>query len=110
MARAITFKASYTGIGQMLRSPDMQAAMRRLAEKVKARAEANAPVGDPSEDPHAGRYKSSFYISTGVQHRKTSRAYAEIGNTAPEALTVEYGTADTDAHHTLLDALAAVRD
>lgn len=110
MARAVTFKASYTGIGEMLRSPEMQSAMRQLAEKVKARGEANAPVGDPSEDPHAGRYKASFYISTGVQQRKTSRAYAEVGNTAPEALTVEYGTTDTDAHHTLLNALAAARE
>lgn len=110
MARAVTFKASYSGIGEMLRSPEMQAAMRQFGEKVKARAEANAPVGDPSEDPHAGRYKASFYVTTGVQHRKTSRAYAEVGNTAPEALTVEYGTSDTDAHHTLLDALAAVQE
>lgn len=110
MARAVTFKASYTGIGAMLKSPEMQAAMRQLAEKVKARAEANAPVGDPAEDPHAGRYKSSFYVSAGVQHRKTSRAYAEIGNTAPEALFVEYGDSGNGAAHVLLDALSAVRD
>jgi outer membrane receptor for Fe3+-dicitrate len=110
MARAVTFKASYKGIGQMLTSSEMQAAMRQLAEKVKARAEANAPVGNPSEDPHAGRYKSSFYTTTGVQHRKTSRAYAEIGNTAPEALFVEYGDSGNGAAHVLLDALSAVHE
>lgn len=110
MARPVKFTASYTGIGEMLVSPEMQAAMGKLGEQVKRRAEGNAPVGDPGEDPHAGRYKASFYVTTGVQHRKTSRAYAEIGNTAPEAFEVEYGTSADDGHHTLLDALNAVRE
>lgn len=110
MARAVTFKASYKGIGEMLCSPDMQAAMGEFGGKVKARAEANAKAGDPTEDPHAGRYRGAFYLTTGVQHRKTSRAYAEVGNTAPESVSQEYGDSENDGHHTLLDALSAVRD
>jgi hypothetical protein len=110
MARAVKFTASYRGIGAMLVSSEMQAAMGKLGERVLRRAQANAPVGDPSKDPHAGRYKASFYLATGVQRRKTSRAYAEVGNAAPEAFEVEYGTSETDGHHTLLDALNAVRE
>lgn len=110
MARAATFTASFSGIGQMLRSVDMQNAMRVIAERVKQRAEATAPVGDPDQDPHAGRYKNSFYITTGVQRYATARAYAEVGNTAPEAVYVEFGTSEQGAHHTLLNALAAARE
>lgn len=110
MARAVTFKASFAGIGEMLRSPEMQDAMRQLAEKVKTRAEATAPVGDPATDPHSGRYKASFTITTGIQHRKTSRAYAEVSNTSPEALTVEYGDGDDQGYHTMLNALSAVNE
>lgn len=110
MARRPKIKFSYSGIGEMLCSPEMQQGMRQLGERVKARAEANAPVGDPSEDPHAGRYKNSFYLEVGVQHFKTSRAYAEIGNTAPEAVSVEYGDSANGGAHVLLDALNAVQD
>lgn len=110
MARRARIKFSYQGIGQMLCSPEMQRGMSQLGERVKARAEANAPVGDPTDDPHAGRYKSSFYLTTGVQHFKTSRAYAEIGNTAPEAMFVEYGDSEDGGSHVLLDALNAVQD
>jgi hypothetical protein len=110
MARRTQIELSYTGIGEMLCSPEMQQGMRRLGERVKARAEADAPVGDPSEDPHAGRYKNSFYLTTGIQHAKTSRAYAEIGNTAPEAVFVEYGDSANGGTHVLLNALKAIQD
>lgn len=110
MARAATFNASYSGIGEMLRSAEMQEAMREIAEKVKQRAEDTAPVGDPQEDPHAGRYKAAFYITTGVQHRKTSRAFAEVGNTAPESAVVEFGDSEQEGQHILLNALSVVRE
>lgn len=110
MSPPAKFTASYAGIGSLLRSAEMQAAMRKIAEQVKQRAEDTAPVGDPQEDPHAGRYKASFYITTGVQRRKTSRAFAEIGNTAPEAVIVEFGDSSQEGHHTLLNALSAVRE
>lgn len=110
MAASSKFTASYAGIGEMLRSEEMQAEMRRRAEKVAQHAEANAPTGSPDDDPHAGRYKSSFQVSSGVQRRKTSRAYGEVINVAPEAVIVEYGTSQQEAHHTLGHALDAARD
>lgn len=110
MARTVKFTGSYAGIGEMLCSGDMQDAMRQLAEQVKSRAEATAPVGDPQEDPHAGRYKSAFHISTGVQRRKTARAYAEVTNDAPEAVDVEFGDSQAGGRHILLNALSAVRE
>ncbi len=105
MAVRTEFRASYAGIGEMLRSPQMQAGMRRLAEKVKKRAETDAPVGDLATDPHSGRYKASFAVESGIQSRATSRAYGEVINTSPEALIVELGTSEQEGHHTLLRAL-----
>lgn len=100
------FKASYNGIGDMLRSEFMQAAMEARALRVKARAEATAPVYE--QGSHPGRYKASFHVTSGVRHAKTSRAYGRCYNDSPEALYVEYGNVNTPAHHTLLAALDAV--
>lgn len=98
---------NYDGIGDMLRSPGMQAAMLARAEVVMARAIAIAP-----EDPHSrhrGRYKASFGTDSGIRHTgATSRAYGRVYNSAPEALAVEFGTRNNPAHHTLIAALDAV--
>jgi hypothetical protein len=102
-----TFQASYSGIGEMLRSEFMQAAMRARAEKVLVLAIATAPVYE--QGPHPGRYKAAFHVESGVQHHKTSRAYARVSNDAPEALYVEFGTRNNPAHHTLTKALDAAR-
>jgi hypothetical protein len=110
MARRTKFTGDYRGIGQMLTSQDMQAAMRELAQPVRQQAEDKAPVGDPRTDPHSGRYKASFYVDSGVQRHKTARAYAEIGNTAPEAVDVEYGGSQDGGRHTLLTALSMIRE
>lgn len=105
MAARPGFRADYAGIGKMLRSKEMQAGMREFAEKAKDAAVQLAPVGDPATDPHAGRYKESFVVSTGIQRRTTSRAYADLMNTSPEAADVEFGTSDQDGHHVLLRSL-----
>lgn len=110
MAPPAKFTADYEGIGAMLRSDFMESEMRRRAEKVAMRARDTAPVGDTENDPHAGRYKESFRVSSGVQHFQTSRAYGEVSNDAPEARIVEWGDSNTDAYHTLLAALAAAGD
>jgi HK97 gp10 family phage protein len=106
MARAsgTRFRASYSGIGRMIRSPQMQAEMRRRAEKVKAAAEAAAPVD-------TGEYKSSFRVTSGARGGvKKDRAYGRVANASPHAFYVEYGTSKTRAHHTLRGALAAAGD
>lgn len=103
------FSADYQGIGEMLCSEEIQADMRARAERIAAAAEADAPVG-PVSDPHAGRYKASFSVESGVREGKTRRAYGRVTNDAPEAVMVEYGNKNIDAHHTLGRALDAARD
>lgn len=105
------FRASYHGVGEMLRSPWMQAEMRRRAEKVKAAAEAIAPVGDPAYDRHAGRYKASFVVESGSRGGfKRDRAYGKVTNSAPYAIWVEKGNSRTPAHHVLRRALKAAEE
>jgi HK97 gp10 family phage protein len=102
---AAKFRASYEGIGELLRSAEMEQAMRRRAETIKQRAEQTAPVGDPATDPHAGRYRDSFEVESGREGgRKKDRAYGRVLNAAPEAFYVEYGTSKQEAQHTLLNA------
>lgn len=106
---ASQFTLSYKGVGEMLRSEEMVAAMGALGEKVKERAETIAPVA--KSGPHPGRYKESFEVETtnrgGYEH---DRARARIRNFAPEGLWVEVGSKHNRAHHVLkraLDALSA---
>ncbi len=83
---ATRYRASYKGIGEMLRSPEMQAHMRGRAEKVKAAAAAAAPR-------RTGTYASSFEVSSGVRESgRTRRAYGRVTNTDPKARWLEYGT------------------
>jgi hypothetical protein len=108
---------SFRGLGEFLRSPEMQKAMRRPADKIKDTAEADAPVGPPS-DQHAGQYKGSFGVESGVmQNAKGDHvAYAKVFNAAPHAVDVEYGGGGranepkTSAHHTLTRAIDAARE
>lgn len=102
------FKADYAGIGHMLVSEAMQAEMKRRAEKVKEYAEATAPY-DPN-DRDGDHYKDHFTVESGVQHRKTSRAYGAVVNDHPAAFQIEVGTKDTPAHRTLTRALDAAKD
>jgi hypothetical protein len=111
-----TYKGSYTGIGEMLRSDFLEAEMGRRAQRVADLAVASAPVyGGPDEDPHRGRYKESFSVSTtGRGGWKKDRAAGIVTNDAPEAVFVEYGVRATKyhpsgqpGHHTLLNALYA---
>lgn len=101
------FKMSNRAIGQLLRSPEVAAEMRRRAERIKAAAEAIAPVGGPG-DPHPGRYKSGFKtLSTPRGGVRRDRATATVYNDVPYARWVEYGTEHVPAHHVLLRAALA---
>lgn len=99
MARA-RFRASYSGIGELARSLQMEAEMRRRAEKIAVFARATAPRD-------TGDYASRFEVDSGV---RTDRAYGSVTNTHPAAFQIEYGTSDTPAHHTLTAAMQAARD
>jgi hypothetical protein len=98
---------SKKGVGELLRSPMIQADMLFRAEKIEAAALGLAPVGGPG-DPHAGTYKSSFYVTTTARGgRRRDRATATVGNRAYYARWVEYGTERVPAHHVLLRAAQA---
>jgi hypothetical protein len=97
--RVSSFRLDVAGFGEFLCGPAMQAEMRRRAEKVKARAEATAPVDRNSR--HAGRYKRSFRVVSGVREGKTRRAFGRVVNDAPEATLVEYGSRNNPRHRTL---------
>jgi hypothetical protein len=104
----MAFRWDYRGGGEMLTMPGMQAEMRRRAEKVMREAEATAPVG---QGRHAGRYKRSFSVSSGIRGQGQSRrAFGRVTNDAPEALFVEYGSIHNDRYRTLGRALDAAKD
>lgn len=92
------FNASYEGIGELLKSPMVEAEMRRRADAVKAMAEATAPV-DPTSG-HPGRYKASFEVTSGLRE---DRAYGRVENVAPEAVEVEYGRGEYTTERTSAD-------
>ena len=104
---AARFKMSNKGVGQLLRSPMVEAEMLRRAGLIKSVAEAIAPVGGPS-DPHPGQYKASFYVSSTTRGgRRRDRATATVGNHASYAAHVEYGTERYRGQHVLLRAARA---
>lgn len=104
---AARFKMSRKGVGELLRSPGVQADMLRRAELIKSVAEAISPVGGPG-DPHPGAYKDSFRTSSRKRGgRRKDRATATVTNTSYYARWVEYGTERVHAHHVLLRAARA---
>lgn len=108
----MTVNLSFSGIGDMLSSPEMQAEMRRRAEKVADAARAAAPVGPATDGTH---YKDSFEVTVGVRQGESRRAYAEVRNDTEYAAAIEFGNYRTrkktiEAHHVLGIALDAAKD
>lgn len=100
---AARFKMSRKGVGELLRSPMIQAEMLRRAEVIKSAAEAMSPIDE--SDPRAGHYKASWSTdSTSRGGRRHDRAVAYVRNSAYYARWVEYGTERVPAHHVLLRA------
>lgn len=97
------YRASYRGIGELLRSPLMQAEMLRRAKLARSYAETIAPR-------HTGQYAASFGTEVtahgGARH---DRACGRLLNHDPAALSIEVGTRRTPAHRTLRKALDAMR-
>lgn len=105
------FKMSRKGVGQLLRSPQVEADMLRRANAVMAAAVGISPVGDAARDPHPGLYKSSWNVtSTTRGGRRKDRATATVYNTAAHAAHVEFGTERIAAQHVLLRAAQAGGD
>lgn len=102
---AAKFKMKKKGVGQLLRSPMVQAEMLRRAEVIRAVAVATSPVD--AGGPHPGHYKASWETdSTARGGRNRDRAVGYVRNTAYYARWVEYGNGHPDgpAHHVLLRA------
>lgn len=94
------YTPNYAGVAEILVGEPMKRAMVAHAEQIKAVAEAISPE-------ETGRYKASFRINSGVMDIHGMRAYAEVENTAPYALHVEYGDGHTPRHRVLGRALGA---
>lgn len=98
---AARFKASFVGIGRMIRSPRMESEMRRRAERVRQQAAASAPRD-------TGQYAASFRVLSGrYGGAKHDRAFGRVVNADAAAPYVEWGTSRQEAQHTLRNALRA---
>ena len=106
------FEPNRRGLGELLASPQMQAAMREKAEKIRAAAEATSPVGPATDGEH---YRDSWSVDSGVRDEPTRRAYARISNSSDHAAAVEFGNGRTrrktiEPHYTLTRAIDAARE
>ena len=105
---AARFRMKRKGVGELLRSPMIQADMLRRADRIKDAAVAISPVGEAAWDPHPGMYKASWHTTSHRRGgRRRDRAVAVVWNSAPYARWVEYGTERVPAHHVLLRAALA---
>lgn len=84
------FNPSYTGLGELLSSPEMVVGMKHFAEKIKERAEVMSPVGD-EHDPHRGDYKAGWSVESGVREAPSRRAFARVHNDVDYAAAIEFG-------------------
>lgn len=98
-----TFNASFRGIGDMLKSPEMQAEMERRARKGEELAVAIAPFDEKSKD--GTHYKERFRVEP---RPRKDRACAALVNDDEAAFYVEYGTKHNPAHHVMHKALDAM--
>lgn len=105
----MSFNPSYTGLGELLVSPEMQAAMREKAQKAADYAEAMSPVG-PEGDPHRGEYRASWEVESGVREEPSRRAYGRVTNTTDYAASVEFGNSHMDGQYVLTRAIDAMRE
>lgn len=94
----VRYSPSYAGVGELMKSEEMQAVVREAAERAKAYAESIAPAGDLAHDPHPGEYKASFeVVVTDHGGKDGDRAEAQLINTSDHAVNVEW----QDNYHVL---------
>lgn len=103
------FNPSYKGLGELLVSPEMQAAMRQLAEKGKDAAVAISPVGPPS-DPHRGAFKEAWEVDSGIREEPTRRAFGRITNPLDYSASVEFGNRHMQGQYVLTRAIDIIRE
>ncbi|TYK45157.1 HK97 gp10 family phage protein [Actinomadura decatromicini] len=98
------FRPRYGGIGKMLRSKEMKAAMVVRAERIQQRAEGFAPR-------RTGDYARSFRVKSGQSRGPGDgrRAWAKVINTSDHSTAVEWGASRTPRYRPLGRAAAAER-
>lgn len=102
---AAKFRMKRRGVGQLLRSPMVEAEMLRRANVIKGVAEAISPVYAGPGDLTPGHYKESWHTTSHSRGgRRRDRAVAVVWNSAYYARWVEFGTERVPAHHVLLRA------
>lgn len=98
----VRYVPNRAGLGELLRSESMLAAMMQYAEKIQSVAEVTAPVD-------SGDYASKFRL---VPSRRggpnADRAQVTVENYSDHAFYVEYGAYGRPGRHTLFNAVMAV--
>lgn len=115
MASDGQFKIDQAGFGEhVLRADWLKTHLVEMAERAQAVAESIAPVDETG--PHPGRYKESFSVESGETDVYSAdwpgagpRVYAELVNSSPEALLVEFGSKNNPKHRVLGKATGVVR-
>lgn len=90
----------YRPFGAFVMSPRMQGLVLRVTRDVKAFAEGISPTSDTEgEGP---RYKDSFVVAPGrpLKIDGLNRVTALLGNTAPHAPAVEFGSGESSVGDT----------
>lgn len=100
MAQRARFKGNYKGLGQILRSRQMQAEMELRAKRVEVRCVSSSPRD-------TGDYSSSFRVETGVRAGGKPRAESKVINDDAAAPYVEWGTSRTPRYRVMGRAAGA---
>jgi hypothetical protein len=106
-----SYDPDHAGMTVFLNSGGMVDLVERVAERIRDRAIAIAPVGNIAEgDEHPGLYISSFRVRShrfgGVHH---DRAEAIMYNDAADAVWVEFGDFGREPYHIIRRAAEAAR-
>lgn len=90
----------------------LMSALKEHVEVTRARAADNAPVGDPKEDPHAGRLKAHEDIATVPSLSSAKVAIVRVGPRIDSfyGLFQELGTAHHSAQSFLLPAFEETKE
>jgi hypothetical protein len=105
----VTYTPDHAGMREFLNSDMLGDMVNRVAEIIRDRAMMMAPIGDPREDTHPGRYMASFHVRVDRFSGATGdRVQATVYNDAPEAFWVEYGHRGREPYYTLRRAATEI--
>ena len=112
------YKGDFKGIGELLVSPMIRGAVTKPARKIRAQAEATAPVGNIEDgDTTPGEFKASFRVDAHIRKDRKgagSRWVADVVSVDPHGVDKELGHLAkngrwVEGSHTLARAIDAAR-